>query len=131
MDKTNNPVDSAQRNLISGNRTGRDNYCEDLKQQFTKHYIVEKVVTLYNKIKSNNYIISDVRDQFETLDRQITEMMLSAERGCRTPTTGKVWLVKLVHAARHVRYWKTRQSDKLNNRQPSFNLLQLGTGLNI
>jgi hypothetical protein len=91
MGKTNNPVDSAQRNLISGSPIGRDNYCEDLKQQFTKHYIVEKVDTLYNKIKSNNYIISDVRDQFETLDRQITEMMLSAEWGCRTPTTGKAW----------------------------------------
>eukprot|EP00957_Ditylum_brightwellii_P126827 9667735-Ditylum_brightwellii.AAC.1 len=31
MGKTNNPVDSAWRNLISGNPTGRNNYCEDLK----------------------------------------------------------------------------------------------------
>eukprot|EP00957_Ditylum_brightwellii_P177844 13546493-Ditylum_brightwellii.AAC.1 len=62
---------------------------------------MEKVDTLYNKIKNNNYTISDVRDQFETLDRQITEMMLIAEQRCRTPTTGKVWSVKLVHAARH------------------------------
>eukprot|EP00957_Ditylum_brightwellii_P166951 12709020-Ditylum_brightwellii.AAC.1 len=58
-------------------------------------------------------------------------MMLSTEQGCCTPTTGKAWSVKLVQAARHVRYWKTRQSDKLNNRQPSSNLLQLGTDLNI
>eukprot|EP00957_Ditylum_brightwellii_P177151 13495220-Ditylum_brightwellii.AAC.1 len=58
-------------------------------------------------------------------------MMLSAERGCRTPTTGKAWSVKLVQASQHVRYWKTQQSDKLNDRQPSSNLLQLGTDLNI
>eukprot|EP00957_Ditylum_brightwellii_P082295 6257333-Ditylum_brightwellii.AAC.1 len=58
-------------------------------------------------------------------------MMLSDERWCRTPTTAKVWSVKLVQAALRVRYWKTRQSDKLNNRQPSSNLLQLGTDLNI
>eukprot|EP00957_Ditylum_brightwellii_P147845 11258353-Ditylum_brightwellii.AAC.1 len=89
MDKTNNPVDSAQRNLISGSPTGRDNYCDDLKKQFAKHYIMEKVDALYNKIKNNNYILLDVRAHFETLGRQITEMMLSAERRCRTPTTGK------------------------------------------
>eukprot|EP00957_Ditylum_brightwellii_P054067 4095596-Ditylum_brightwellii.AAC.1 len=107
MGKTNNTVDSARRNLISGNPTGRENYFEDLKLQFAKHYIVEKVDTLYNKIKSNNHSFSDVKDQYETLDRQITEMMLSAERVCCTPTTGKAWSVKLVQAARHVRYWKT------------------------
>jgi hypothetical protein len=131
MGKTTNPVDSARRNLISGNPAGRENYCEDLKTQFAKHYIVDKVDTLYNTIKSNNYDISDITARYETIDRQITEMMLSAERNCRTPTTGKAWSIKLVQAARQVRYWKTRQSDKLNDRNPSPYLLQLGTDLNI
>eukprot|EP00957_Ditylum_brightwellii_P124399 9481461-Ditylum_brightwellii.AAC.1 len=61
MGKTNNPVDSARKNLIMGNPTGRDNFCDDLKKQFAKHCIVEKVNALYNKIKNNNYILSDVR----------------------------------------------------------------------
>eukprot|EP00957_Ditylum_brightwellii_P169146 12875012-Ditylum_brightwellii.AAC.1 len=34
-------------------------------------------------------------------------------------------------AARVVQYWKTRRSDLINNRQPSWQLLQLGTDLNI
>eukprot|EP00957_Ditylum_brightwellii_P101954 7770727-Ditylum_brightwellii.AAC.1 len=42
MGKTNNPVDSAQRNLISGNPTGWENYCDEIKKQFVKHNIVEK-----------------------------------------------------------------------------------------
>eukprot|EP00957_Ditylum_brightwellii_P018733 1407492-Ditylum_brightwellii.AAC.1 len=101
---TNNPVDSAKPNLISGNPKCRDNYCDDIKELFSKHKIIVKVNTLYNKIKSNQYNLPDVIDKFKTLDRQITEMMLQAERKCLTPKTGKPWSIKLVHAVRQARY---------------------------
>eukprot|EP00957_Ditylum_brightwellii_P212341 15367193-Ditylum_brightwellii.AAC.5 len=128
---TNNPVDSAKRNLISSNPKCRDNYCDDIKEQFSKHKVVVKVNALYSKIKSNQYNLIDMIDKFETLDRQITEMMLQAKRKCRTCKTGKPWSIKLVRATRQVKYWKTRKSDCLNNCHPSPSLLQLGFDLNI
>eukprot|EP00957_Ditylum_brightwellii_P171817 13079837-Ditylum_brightwellii.AAC.1 len=41
-------------------------------------------------------------EEYETLDKQITEMMLSAERRCRHATYGYTWSLKLVTAARLV-----------------------------
>eukprot|EP00957_Ditylum_brightwellii_P108888 8306818-Ditylum_brightwellii.AAC.1 len=89
MGKTNNPVDSARMNLISGNPTGQENYCDEIKKQFVKHNIVEKADALYYKIQNNNFALTNVITQYETLDRQITEMMLRAERKCWAPKTGK------------------------------------------
>eukprot|EP00957_Ditylum_brightwellii_P096489 7349014-Ditylum_brightwellii.AAC.1 len=100
MGKSNNPVDSAWRNLIFGNPTGQENYCDKINKQFVKHNIVEKVDALYHKIQSNNYVLTNVITQHETLDRQITEMMLCDEQKCWAPKTGKAWSIKLVHAAR-------------------------------
>eukprot|EP00957_Ditylum_brightwellii_P142173 10831967-Ditylum_brightwellii.AAC.1 len=57
--------------------------------------------------------------------------MLNAERTCRTSKTGKAWSLKLVQAARLVRYWKTRKSDLLNIQEPTQMQLQLGVDLNI
>eukprot|EP00957_Ditylum_brightwellii_P208563 15358050-Ditylum_brightwellii.AAC.1 len=102
LGKTNNPVDSAQRNLISGNPTGRENYCDEIKKQFVQHNIVKKVDALYRKIQNHGYVLTDVITQYATLDRQITEMMLHTERKCRAPKMGKAWSIKLVQAARQV-----------------------------
>eukprot|EP00957_Ditylum_brightwellii_P159436 12136946-Ditylum_brightwellii.AAC.2 len=44
---------------------------------------------------------------------------------------GYVWSLKLVTAARSVRYWKTRKSDILNQRDPDHQVIQLGTDLGI
>eukprot|EP00957_Ditylum_brightwellii_P068456 5197453-Ditylum_brightwellii.AAC.1 len=122
---THNPVDSTQSNLISTNPKGRDNYCEDMKDQYIRHNIIQQVDQLYSKIKQGRFELQDVVAQFENLDKQITNIMLSAERRCRKPKTGKVWSIELVIAARVVCYWKTRRSDLLNNQQPSLQLLQL------
>eukprot|EP00957_Ditylum_brightwellii_P046088 3496505-Ditylum_brightwellii.AAC.1 len=57
--------------------------------------------------------------------------MISAENTCQTKKTGKAWSLRLVQAARLVEYWRTRQSDLLNNLEPSQMQLQLGADLNI
>eukprot|EP00957_Ditylum_brightwellii_P210025 15364487-Ditylum_brightwellii.AAC.1 len=60
------------------------------------------------------------------------EMMLDTEKKCQKPKkTGHMWSIKLVQAARVVRYWKTHKSDSFNKRKPSDNLLQLGKDLFI
>eukprot|EP00957_Ditylum_brightwellii_P212126 15366999-Ditylum_brightwellii.AAC.1 len=125
------PVDAAQQNLVSGNPKGGENYCDSLQEQFTKHNIITKVNQLYNKIKNGQYVLHEVIEQYEALDKQITEIMLSAERTCQTSKTGKAWSLKLVQAVRQVRYWKTRKSDLLNNQEPLQIQLQLGVDLNI
>eukprot|EP00957_Ditylum_brightwellii_P044750 3393328-Ditylum_brightwellii.AAC.1 len=102
-----------------------------MTDQFLRHNIIQRVKQLYNKIKRGRFELQDVVEQYETLNKQITEIMLSAERRCRKPKTGKAGSIELVMAARVVRYWKTRRSDLINNCQPSWQLLQLGTGLNI
>eukprot|EP00957_Ditylum_brightwellii_P149590 11391177-Ditylum_brightwellii.AAC.1 len=86
---------------------------------------MQRVDKLYNKIKKGRFDLQDEVEQYETLDKQITEIMLSAERHCRKPKTGKAWSIELVMAARVAWYWKTRRSDLINNRQPSQQLLQL------
>eukprot|EP00957_Ditylum_brightwellii_P018367 1382729-Ditylum_brightwellii.AAC.1 len=55
MGNTNNLVDAAQRNLVSGNPKGRENYCEALQTQFTQHKVFTKVNWLYNKITNGCY----------------------------------------------------------------------------
>eukprot|EP00957_Ditylum_brightwellii_P027673 2091891-Ditylum_brightwellii.AAC.1 len=97
---TNNLVDSARRNLISTNPKGRDNFCNDMTDQFLRHNITQRVEQLYHKIKRGRFESQDVVEQYETLDKQITEIMLSAERQYRKPKTGKAWSIELVIAAR-------------------------------
>eukprot|EP00957_Ditylum_brightwellii_P052029 3946630-Ditylum_brightwellii.AAC.1 len=55
--------------------------------------------------------------------------MLSTEKNCRRAKTRHVWLLKLVEAAHAVRYWRTCQSNKMNNREPSAHLCALGQAL--
>eukprot|EP00957_Ditylum_brightwellii_P099205 7556006-Ditylum_brightwellii.AAC.1 len=87
---------------------------------------------LYNKVKSGHYNKHTVAESYEQLDRQITEIMLGAEKKCRTPKkTGHVWSIKLVTAAREVRYWKTHKSDLYDKRNPSVHLLKLGKDLDV
>eukprot|EP00957_Ditylum_brightwellii_P130992 9992220-Ditylum_brightwellii.AAC.1 len=56
----NNPVDSARRNLISTNPKGRDNYCDDMADQFLRHNITHWVEQLYHKIKRGRSASQDV-----------------------------------------------------------------------
>eukprot|EP00957_Ditylum_brightwellii_P131309 10014884-Ditylum_brightwellii.AAC.1 len=53
--ETNNPLDSAYRNLMPSNPQSRENYCKKVKLNFKQEKIIEKVETLYNKVKSGNY----------------------------------------------------------------------------
>ena len=57
---TNNPVDSARRNLISTNPKGRANYCDDMADQFLRHNITHRVEQLYHRIKRGRHASHDV-----------------------------------------------------------------------
>eukprot|EP00957_Ditylum_brightwellii_P201691 15326780-Ditylum_brightwellii.AAC.1 len=57
--------------------------------------------------------------------------MLSAKKKCSRQARGYTWFVKLVTAARSVRYWKERWSNHLNGCVNSTRLQELGTTLNI
>eukprot|EP00957_Ditylum_brightwellii_P132650 10115434-Ditylum_brightwellii.AAC.2 len=57
--------------------------------------------------------------------------MLRAEKKCRKAKRGHLWSLRLVEAARKVRYWETCKSDSSNNRDASSHLLSLGQSLNI
>eukprot|EP00957_Ditylum_brightwellii_P185462 14121340-Ditylum_brightwellii.AAC.1 len=74
----------------------RDRYREILKEHISQHETIEKVAKLYNKIKSVNYNLNMVIDQYEMLDKQITEMMLGAEKKCSRSKTGHMWSIILV-----------------------------------
>eukprot|EP00957_Ditylum_brightwellii_P022291 1682145-Ditylum_brightwellii.AAC.1 len=68
---------------------------------------------------------------YEKLDQQITEFMLSAEKCCRKGKTGHVWPIKLVTAARLVRYWKMHRSNQLNNHPADAYLTKQGIDLGV
>eukprot|EP00957_Ditylum_brightwellii_P201905 15327740-Ditylum_brightwellii.AAC.1 len=57
--------------------------------------------------------------------------MLSAEKQCKKGKTGHIWSIKLVTAARLVRYWKMCRSYQLNNRPADAYLTKLGINLGI
>ena len=57
--------------------------------------------------------------------------MLRTEKKCRMAKRGHLWSLKLVEAARRVRYWKTHKSDYLNKSNASPQLLSLGHSLYI
>eukprot|EP00957_Ditylum_brightwellii_P089548 6819353-Ditylum_brightwellii.AAC.1 len=59
------------------------------------------------------------------------EFMLSEEDKCRKGKHRYMWSLKLVSAAREVRYWKTRKSDALNSRESFNTLLRLDDELAI
>eukprot|EP00957_Ditylum_brightwellii_P009092 687536-Ditylum_brightwellii.AAC.1 len=106
--KTTSTLDSAYCNLMSSNLQSKENYCKRVKLNFKQDKINKKVDKLYNKVKSGNYNKSAVVECYEQLDRQITGIMLGAEKKCRTPKeTRHMWPIKLVTAARVARYWKT------------------------
>eukprot|EP00957_Ditylum_brightwellii_P043354 3286927-Ditylum_brightwellii.AAC.1 len=65
MGKTNDPVDAALHNLVSGNSKGREKYCETLQALFTQHKIFTKINWLYNKIKNGRYTRNEVTVQYE------------------------------------------------------------------
>eukprot|EP00957_Ditylum_brightwellii_P046089 3496505-Ditylum_brightwellii.AAC.2 len=69
MGKTNDPVDAAWCNLVSGNPKGRGNYCETLQTLFTQHKIFTKVNGLYYKIKNGCYICNEVTVQYKVIDK--------------------------------------------------------------
>eukprot|EP00957_Ditylum_brightwellii_P145396 11072547-Ditylum_brightwellii.AAC.1 len=60
-----------------------------MADQFLRHNITHWVQQLYHRIKRGRYALHEVVEQYETLDKQTTEIMLSAERRCRKPKTGK------------------------------------------
>eukprot|EP00957_Ditylum_brightwellii_P139444 10627636-Ditylum_brightwellii.AAC.1 len=60
-----------------------------MADQFLRHNITHRIEQLYHRIKRGRYASQEVVEQYETLDKQITEIMLSAERWCRKPKTGK------------------------------------------
>eukprot|EP00957_Ditylum_brightwellii_P002538 194949-Ditylum_brightwellii.AAC.1 len=68
MGKPDNPVDAAQRNLVSVNPKGRENYCETLQTLFTQHKIFTNVNRLYNKIKNGCYTRNEVTIQYEAIN---------------------------------------------------------------
>eukprot|EP00957_Ditylum_brightwellii_P207146 15351687-Ditylum_brightwellii.AAC.1 len=57
--------------------------------------------------------------------------MLSAEDKCRKGKHKYMWSLKLLSAARELRYWKTMKSDTLNSREMSDTILWLGNELDI
>eukprot|EP00957_Ditylum_brightwellii_P006571 497852-Ditylum_brightwellii.AAC.1 len=78
--KLNNPFEGANRNLIAGNPACQEHYCKLLKEHFTQHKIKENIAALHNKIKSGTYNLDTVIDQYELLDKHITEFMLHTEK---------------------------------------------------
>eukprot|EP00957_Ditylum_brightwellii_P143723 10950077-Ditylum_brightwellii.AAC.1 len=88
LGNTNDLVDAARRNLVSGNPKGRENYCKTPQTQFTHNTIITKVNRLYNKIKNRCYTRHEVTTQYEAINKQITGIMLSAEKTCQTNKTG-------------------------------------------
>eukprot|EP00957_Ditylum_brightwellii_P000692 54421-Ditylum_brightwellii.AAC.1 len=127
----NNPIDGTRRNLIANNPICRDRYVEILFDLFNTNNIPNKVRNLHLKITAKSIDIALAIVTYERLDTQITEFMLRAEKKHRKVKRGHLWSLKLVEAARRVRYWKTHKSDSLNKRDASSHLLSLGQSLNI
>eukprot|EP00957_Ditylum_brightwellii_P070695 5372512-Ditylum_brightwellii.AAC.1 len=62
--------------------------------------------------------------------RSSQKLCLELKRNAGKEKTGYLWSIKLAHAARITRYWKSWKQDSLNKRAPSDALLRLGN-LNI
>eukprot|EP00957_Ditylum_brightwellii_P165394 12592861-Ditylum_brightwellii.AAC.1 len=103
-----NPVDQCSRNLVANNPACWEKYVKE--ETITTKGLIEK---------------------YKLLDKQITEFMLSTKKKCRKDKKGYLWSLKLVLAARCVRYWKTRSSNALKPRTAAVALLKLGKELNI
>eukprot|EP00957_Ditylum_brightwellii_P149911 11417052-Ditylum_brightwellii.AAC.1 len=127
----NNPLDQNQRELVANNPTCRDKYVQILSNLFKDHKVCGKVAELRHQVNEKTITLHDAISIYEKLDQQITEFMLSAEKRCRKGEIGNVWSIKLVTAARLVRYWKMRRLNQLNNCPADAYLTKLGIDLGI
>eukprot|EP00957_Ditylum_brightwellii_P008673 658423-Ditylum_brightwellii.AAC.1 len=82
-----NPLDTAQRNLVPNNPACRDKYVNLLSKLFKEHKIYGKVADVNNKVLTGAISAADATDIYERSDSQITQFMLGAEKQCRKGET--------------------------------------------
>eukprot|EP00957_Ditylum_brightwellii_P066522 5050304-Ditylum_brightwellii.AAC.1 len=81
-----NPLDQTRRKMIANNPACRDKYVEILSTLFDDHKISQKVNKLQGQVNTDSISTEEAITQYEKLDAQITEFMLSAEKRCRRST---------------------------------------------
>eukprot|EP00957_Ditylum_brightwellii_P208598 15358183-Ditylum_brightwellii.AAC.1 len=98
LGKKGTALDTASRKLISTNPQARKKYIKLLQSMFKAHNIFTRVDNLRMNMLSADNPLSFL-EEYENLDKQITEMMLSSERRCRQASSGYAWSLKLVSVA--------------------------------
>eukprot|EP00957_Ditylum_brightwellii_P044459 3373149-Ditylum_brightwellii.AAC.1 len=93
--------------------------------------ILDRVRKLEHDLEQRLISVCVGINQYDALDQEITQLMLSAEKRCCRRHQGHARSVKLVNAARKVRYWRQRRSCLINGRAEEDTLTQFGASLNI
>eukprot|EP00957_Ditylum_brightwellii_P051374 3896084-Ditylum_brightwellii.AAC.1 len=98
LGKVGTPLDASGRRLKSSNPKSAQKYMDLLLNMFQGNNIIKRVQNLQTKMLKSSSPLDNI-EEYETLDKQITEMMLSAERRRRRATYRYAWSLKLVAAA--------------------------------
>eukprot|EP00957_Ditylum_brightwellii_P041618 3152368-Ditylum_brightwellii.AAC.1 len=96
----NNPIDSSKQGLVSSNPKRSENFLDTLSKYFMTHNIAARVQHLSTALENRTIMLSDGIQEYKTLNKEITQFMLSAEKKSSHQTQGYAWSVKLVTAAR-------------------------------
>ena len=110
------------RRLTSKVERIRDKYIKDLEEKFKKHDILGKLQAIADMV--NSPLAYDAEEALEKLDRQMTALMLKAEKNCRKLYAGhydfspaiKLWLDKC-HSYRALIRLRMKM-DKLGTNDP-------------
>jgi hypothetical protein len=97
---------TCQRSLQLADPRRTTKYRESLHQQLTYHKVIEKCQSLLEAADRNTWT-SEHLDQYEKLDRTITEAMLYAEASCSRKVTKRYeWSPSLIESVEVLRFWR-------------------------
>eukprot|EP00957_Ditylum_brightwellii_P024818 1875681-Ditylum_brightwellii.AAC.1 len=76
----NNPIDSGKKGLVSDNPKCSEKYLDILSEYFKTHNIAAQVQCLTAELENRAITLSDGIQKYETLNKEITQFMFSAEK---------------------------------------------------
>lgn len=98
------------RSLTSENKKSVDTYLTYVHKQINTHKRLDRVETLHKEIQNPNFETKEISAQLNTIDKQITEILLAGEKQCaRKLHTKQDWEPASQLIARTYSNWKQKR----------------------
>ena len=106
---------AAERRLTSTNPRAVHSYITTMKQHVTKHNLLHKIQRL-QRLSDNNQWSDACIQEWETIDKLLSEARMASERKCKAKRTGQLpWSPALQKSGRTLLYWRLRLREFTSN----------------